>query len=393
MSARKHITAFGCVSACVFTGAVFGANYAPRLAAHPAETHGRLDQSTTCSLDSVDVCRDCVRFSPAVELGTNEDRGFLQEDGTIDDIVRDAAGNYWVGQTTSVHVYSPDGAFIRSVGRAGEGPLEFQYAQPAHADRSNGVHIFDPLNLRISVVGPDFALLDERPLPAPTMDMAPLDDGDSYVVQSWIPAAGKIGHPLHVVKGRNVLHSFGVPAHERTQGDALTPMSARRVVAVGSQEHVFSAGYWEYSVDVWERDGTFIKSIRGPTLNPQELIPGPYSFDNPPRNQVFALHADDLGQLWVLMYVRRPDWKDNVTEQLGPNGALSLHMNDGTARSMYFSRVDVIDVKSCRLVASAARPGFFNGFLKDGEMTELTWYQGYLPRIQVWQVRVHQPTP
>ena len=80
-------------------------------------------------------------------------------------MVRDSAGNYWFGQYEAVKVFDDAGNFVGEVGRAGEGPMEWSNAIPAHADRDGHVHVFDTDNLRRSEIGRDFTLADEARIP------------------------------------------------------------------------------------------------------------------------------------------------------------------------------------------------------------------------------------
>lgn len=336
------------------------------------------------------ACTDCITLTHIAELGSDEQAGFLREDGTIDDIVRDRDGNFWVGQTTHINVYDSAGRFKGSVGREGEGPLEFLDAQPAHADRHGLVHVFDPGNLRITAITNQMTLASERPLPSYTMDMAPLADGEMWVIQSWIATPDRIGLPLHVVSGREITESFGIPTHAEEQDGPRTAMSTRRVVTTDINENVYSAEYFAYNIDVWSRNGDFRGTISGPPLNETALIPGPYTYDNPPQNQLYAMRVDAAGHIWLAFLMRRDNWRENVTEQVDGEGQVSLRPNDGTIHSVYNSRLDVLRPSDCRMVARHDYDGILMSFLADGSVAELRYADGHYPRIQIWQLALRR---
>lgn len=348
----------------------------------------QLRPAGACEITSwAEACTDCVRFDHHVDLGSDEEVGFLVEDGTVDDVVRDRHGRYWVGQETHVNVYDSLGRFVRAVGQLGEGPLEFQYAQPTFVSSDGRVQIVDPLNMRITSVAPDFTVAEERPLPAPTQQAVGVFDGRRSVVQAWIPDADRIGLPLHLVEGRTIISSFGLRPGAEERREVSTPASARRVLATGADDQVLSAEFFAYEIDVWSTEGAFLGSVSGLPLNPEGLQPGPYTLENPPRNQIYDINVDESGRLWVALLMRREDWRSGVTEQIGPGGVVSLNPTDGDIASIYESRLDVIDPAACELVATTRRAGILLRFIDGETITQLVHAGGFYPRLRVWKVR------
>ena len=164
-------------------------------------------------------------------IGSFAGPGFISGRGGEDQIVRDGSGNYWLGQREHMNVYGPGGEFIRTVGREGEGPMEFQYAYPFHADAAGNVHVWDPLNLRVTIISPDYALVDEKPLSGQQInDMIAIDDGSLYVMQTWSSDAASLGQPLHIVDGREVLASFGAEYGPADDPSGFDPLDLRFAV-------------------------------------------------------------------------------------------------------------------------------------------------------------------
>ena len=306
-----------------------------------------------CILDmGAAPCDDCIEFAHVTSLGSDElGPGYLVDRGTMENVVRDGQGNYWVGQNEEIKVFDPDGAFVRTVGRRGDGPMEFGRAAPMHVDSAGRVHVFDPLNLRISVIGPDWTLAEEKKLPTWVSAEAPVDDGDRYVVQASIEEPGSEGMPLQIIDGTGVLKSFG-------SGDDPSPESPESLVpdlqeslvpvlhlAVGPEGSVFAARMAEYVIEAWSREGVRLGALRGePQLNADNSIPSP---DDPPPNFIGDIHVDRGGLLWVSLHILRPD---HVL--LDPSGDVSSERPPDFYIRIYQVRLDVIDLTTCTLVAS-----------------------------------------
>lgn len=291
-----------------------------------------------CVLDTeATLCDDCIAFEHVTTLGGDPlGPGYL---GEMEHVVRDGRGNYWVGQNEGwVKVFDPDGAFLGTVGRSGEGPMEFGWPRPMHADASARVHVFDNDNLRISVIDADWRLVEEKRLPAPVEEKAPLDDGDRYVVQASIEKPGSEGMPLHIIDATGVLKSFGAGDDPNAEPPDPLPPDVR--LAVGPDGGVFAARMAEYEVEAWSREGVRLGALRGEPglMNTASSFSELPSSDNPPPNIISDIHVDPGGLLWVSLAVRRPGW-------------LSALAGDDPA-GIVQGRLDVIDPATCTMIAS-----------------------------------------
>lgn len=337
--------------------------------------------------DASSACPDCVRFQHLVRLGSEDGPGFLEDRGTIGDVVRDHRGNYWVSQRDHIKVFGPDGRFVASVGRAGPGPMEFQFAQPVHTDSAGRVHVYDGRNLRVSVIAPEFTLVEEQPVPFPAYRVAPLADGRRYVVQWWTPTADRLGLPLHIIVGREVVQSFGIVDGGDTGPQAITPMSARRVLATDPLGNVFSAPDYNYVIEAWTEQGSRIAIFEGPALNEPRVASGIWTFENPPANHIRDIRVDRSGRLWLSLRFRRSDWRQHVVERVRSDGRVRLELADGRVTSLYRGRVDVVDLATCALVASAWHEGMLLTFIEPDQILELHQSVDGVPYLDVWRLR------
>ena len=305
-----------------------------------------------CVLDmEAPLCDDCIEFAHVTRLGSDEmGPGFLVDRGTMEYVVRDRQGNYWVGQNEEIKVFDPDGAFLRTVGRRGDGPMEFDRAEPIHVDASGRVHVFDTGNRRISAIDGTFTLVEEKRLPTWISAFAPLNDGNRYVVQASIEEPGRTGRPLHIIDGSGILKSFG--EEEPDEGLSLGSIDLR--LASGPQGNVFAAHPVKYVMEAWSQEGVRLGALRGePPLNPEVSLQEPPSLDNPPPGGILGIRPDSDGLLWVSLLVLRPDWLDPLVQIMGAeSGDIPREAAPDVLTGIYQGRLDVIDPATCTLVAS-----------------------------------------
>ncbi|MDE2876744.1 MAG: hypothetical protein OXU69_02625 [Gemmatimonadota bacterium] len=305
-----------------------------------------------CVLDlEAPLCENCLEFAHVTRLGSDElGPGFLVDRGTLENVVRDNRGNYWVGQQEQIKVFDAEGTFRRSVGRGGEGPMEFGRAAPMHADAAGRVHVVDAYNLRISVIDEAFTLVEEKTLPA-VSEIAALNDGVRYVVQASIEGPERTGMPLHIIGGSGVLKSFGAG---EGPGEASWLGSDDLRLAGGPEGRVFAAHPLEYAIEAWSQEGVRLGALRGePPLNAETSPREPPSPDNPPPSGVFRIRADSGGLLWVSLLILRSDWLDTLVRIMGAeSGDIPPNAAQDVLTGMYQGRLDVIDLATCTLVAS-----------------------------------------
>jgi hypothetical protein len=98
-----------------------------------------------------------ARLVPEVSIGVLEGDS-TEMFGSIRSLAVDSAGRIYVmdGQVPALRVYGPDGAYLRTLGREGEGPGEYAGPDGGLAVLSDGrVVLRDPANARFTVYGPE----------------------------------------------------------------------------------------------------------------------------------------------------------------------------------------------------------------------------------------------
>jgi hypothetical protein len=334
-------------------------------------------------VESPSICHNCIVLEPAVVMGDTAGPGFLE---WTENVTRDSLGHYWVGQRGLVKVFDSAGNFLRQVGRPGRGPMEFIGARPIYTDGDGRVHIFDPQNLRETIIGRDFELHEERQIPPPFQSFpvaVPLPGGKRYAVYMLLHVAGQIGLPLHIVEGSEVIHSFGASVQESwTQ---LSQFHSRRRLAVDRSGRVFSAQYYNYLIEAWTSSGERITGFEGPTLNEREVRPGRSPRDKAP-SQIDAIYLDDEQLLWVASSHARDNWFDNMIEVVLPSGRTELRPIGESPRLLYAGRIDVIDLNSGSIIASSDREELITAFVGDGLGLEVQYTETDIPQLVVWRM-------
>jgi hypothetical protein len=337
------------------------------------------------------ACTSCIRVNHVVTLGTDSAQGFLEDNGSIDYVVQDRTARYWVGQRTTIKVFASDGRFLRTVGRRGQGPLEFELAQPLWVDSVGMVHVVDPRLGRETVIGPDFARQSDRTIPVAFDAVAPLPgEGHRYVISKWATTPEQLGLPLHIISGSEILTSFGLGPQPSGTSE-VTRTGSPRLVTTSPAGHIFAANISEYQIEVFTDSGLRTAGFELPNLNTEAGRPGPWALDNPPRNLVSDIAVHDAHRLWVVTRHRRPNWRDFVVERLSADGVPYLEPKDREIASVFRSRVDLLDLNRSAIAAGTWFDGWLLRFVEPGVVLGLSYDKNGAPLLNVLQLDVDLP--
>ena len=335
--------------------------------------------------DDEGLCTTCARLEELAVLGDTVGDGFIQRSRVV---TRDSLGRYWIGQGESLKVYDSAGRFLREVGRAGQGPLEFGRVAFVHADSDGRVHVLDPRNTRESVFDANFALVEEQRLPGRVASLfsAAALNGD-YIANAVVTSAEMIRLPLHLIRGEEVVRSFGM-------SDATGPhdaMRSLRILAARSDGVIAAAQRFAYTVEVWDSRGSrLVEFHHEVSLNEVEVKQVPYNLtDHPMPHEVMAVRFDDADRLWVLFRMVRDGWERHYEPREFPGGLVGVRRRpDSTLDSIYESRLDVIDLQSGTVVVRAQLPGLFETFVGDGLLLQQRELPNAEIQLAVWRVTI-----
>lgn len=258
--------------------------------------------------------------------------------GRISDVVVDAQGHIHVAdpQATEIRIFSPAGAFVRRLGREGEGPGEFGHISGLTLT-SSGVAALDGRLNRVTVFGPEgdvsrtfrlqrpYMILEHHaPMafdsPGRFFDRARLARGvgaDSVGVITYAADGSVADTALLAVipDDQVVLERDGVPYMSIPR-----PFAPRSSIAFGPDGTVYLTRGGEYRIDVFSPAGDSLRAIRR-TIRPPRVTEAerdsalafiaeafdasgariPTDVELPERKGVIArMVVDSEGHLWVL---------------------------------------------------------------------------------------------
>jgi len=133
------------------------------------------------------VARWSVDSEPLLDLSTSG-TGETHEFYRVADAIRLGDGSIAVANAGSseVRFYSSAGVFIKSVGREGEGPGEFQRVSSIDRFRGDSLEVFDYLARRVTVLGPEWEVSRVISLQLPFLwKLHPLGDTTLLSMLIW----------------------------------------------------------------------------------------------------------------------------------------------------------------------------------------------------------------
>ena len=189
------------------------------------------------------------------------------------------------------------------------------------------------------------------------------------------------GQPLHIVDGRDVLVSFGAEYGPGDDPLGFNPVD-ERYAATAPDGSIMVAHQREYRIEAWSRDGRLLGSLTGPDLGSTRFEPGEVTPDNPLPNQLVDLHVDASGRVWVSRLDRRADWVDRSEED--PTGGLMPAGMD--ILNWFRTRIDLIDVETCTMLASHVQDPFFLDFVEDGLVSDVEFTPEGAPLVNLKRI-------
>ena len=216
------------------------------------------------------------------------------------------AGTFVSANGTQIAEFGPDGRLDGVIGRAGQGPGEFEQLHTLIPGSGDTLFAPDLGQGRITMFGPDRVLAGTLPMPFGLLDLV-MPDG-SFLVASQIRRSETIGYPMHVVdrEGR-VVRSFGTdePQYRPDLNHILT-----RKVALGQDGTVWAMAPARYLLERWDPStGERLQStrIRSDWFSESNE---PYTDETVrPSPLVEGLWEDEDGRVWTIVQDADVDWE------------------------------------------------------------------------------------
>jgi hypothetical protein len=306
-------------------------------------------------------------------------------------MVQDSKGNYLVahgdgsGSPRQVWVFDPEGAYLRTFGREGEGPGEYLSIHRIDVLPGDTLEIFDPRNRRKTTLAPDLTVVKTEPFEGRRyVGSVKLPDG-RFVIPDHQRTPGRVGYPLQFVsRSGEVQRGFGNVNPTYRPGE---PAKYWKSVALGLDGgSIWSVGWADYLMELWDTAGVRRAALRReadwfePFVLDRLITP-----DGPtPQARSRHLKLDSDGRLWVLVRRAKEDWRDQI---------LTLHAGF-TGSHWDFPEtwewvLEVIDPYTAELVTSQVLPDGQYQFFFGNEMV-VSYREddmGY-PFLDVWHLEL-----
>lgn len=246
------------------------------------------------------------------------------------DMAVDAVGDILILDSGNqrIQVFGPDGKYMRTVGRRGQGPGEFETLSSIDIDRQGNIHILDSAQRRIQVFTPRWDVLKTTPLTKLRLDRMRLLGAGPIVAQvSLFFGMGGVAKERSKPKLVNllgpdleVIGEFGEPFD---YGEEITNRAGNSwYFDVDGEDHICLCFVYQNRVEryspegklLWRADRPLNYSTKLIEKGRQEVTANSTRYFGPKLNRVTdAVAADDKGRIWVVTRDRQIKKEEEVT--------------------------------------------------------------------------------
>ncbi len=287
-----------------------------------------------------------VALEPALTLGdvdtADENLAFYMPSA----ISVDAAGNLFVLDTGNhrVQKFGPDGSYLATYGRRGQGPGEFQYPAWLAVDGRGFIYVTDPFNQRIQVLTPDGK--DHKAIKGLEQGAGPVFLGTNGELITGAPRMRLIMNsgekPAQLPKLVKVLDGDGRPIREFGEprdfdAELLDTAGNEVLMAVDPEGQVYLAYTVQNRIEKYAADGKLLwRADRELPYSMEIKDKGEIKRDGnrisvrgPQLNRCAAgIAVDGKGRIWVVTMTRQL----KEEEQVGMS--MTMSMDGSGARTM-----------------------------------------------------------
>jgi len=246
------------------------------------------------------------------------------------DMAVDEAGNIFILDSGNqrIQVFGPDGKYVRTIGRRGQGPGEFASLNSIAVDRKGNFHVLDDAQKRIQVFTPQGEVLKTIPVAKFRLDRIRLLGSGTLVTRGYeifgIQGVSKEKAQPKLVKllgpGLEAIREFGEPFD---YGDEITDRIGNSwYFDVDGEDHIYLCFVYQNRVEryspegrlLWRADRELNYSTKLIEKGRQEVTANSTRFFAPKLNRVTdALAADEKGRIWVVTRDRQIRKEEEVT--------------------------------------------------------------------------------
>lgn len=298
----------------------------------------------------VPSCPDCrFAFDAVAVLGSSDGDGAIRSGPS--GIARDAQGRFIVAQRVaneSAMVFGPDGGFLTTIGRVGDGPGEYRRIR-ALSVVGEALYLYDEQTQRISIVDRDLEFQGSIPLRGGGVWGAVALRPDLHAVNMIVPGGSSTGRAIHLVNGEGEIVR-SVERFDSRSGDPTAHL--RHLFRDADGDGFWSVGYFgRVTLRRYSASGELLTEWSA-APSPGDDLPMTYGNpdeDRPPTRQIEAAWHDD-GLIWVASWIPGPGWRDGLRRTRD-----DLHGSSFTPTDLglvFDGAVEVFDADSGRLMAA-----------------------------------------
>lgn len=325
-----------------------------------------LGQSEGAIGDAVRCERCRIRLTPVAQLGNAlaDGEGGLQ--GGLTTAARNSAGRLYASyneESAVLYEHAPDGSVLRTIGRSGAGPMEFQRISALQMD-ADTIHVFDQMQRRRTVLTPSGAFVRSSPLPGNSISMLLLSK-DRQLMNTVIATEQSIGFPLHIITADGaVMRSFGTETPVQ-RPDGL--INLRRKLARSHDGSFWAMHENAYRLERWSEEGALLQRLtrapawfaawegsRASRTSPTEK----------PNSYPVGIRERQAGQLWVVVRVPDANWKPDQKSSRSSESAAVYYSSTQPQRA-WDTMIELIDTTSGTVIARAKSSGALGAFVDD----------------------------
>lgn len=332
--------------------------------------------------DSVHCLRCSIRLSPVVTLGTRDGPGIIP--GQVQRVKRDATGRYWIiGVAEPPLLFDSLGAFVRSAGRRGQGPGEFDLPWDVFPVPGDSVLVIDGGLRRATVFDSNLRPARTIAMPVPLSPAAIVRWPSEVWMNGSMLSPVAAGLPLHKVSlaGRDaaITASFG-PDRSNT-GPNAEPLGMQLPI-VGVRGEIWSADRTAFRLTRWHHGGTPAMTFtRTPSWFAGTSRPWIGNPSTPPPPLTTAIHQDRDGLLWVFVQTASPQWRQAWAA--APRGARETRGIHVQQEKLFHTTIEVIDPQAQQVVARTTIPQWVVGVTHDRHVAVYEVGDDDIPRVRI----------
>jgi hypothetical protein len=230
------------------------------------------------------------------------------------DISFDSTGNVFVADSGNnrIQKYSPDGEFLASYGRKGQGPGEFQIMGGVAVDSAGCMYVSDISTNRLKVLSPEGDEIRNMATMKTTGEIALLSSGEIVLTRGLFFSQESLPGLIQVLdEDGKVLRTAGKQELYEDWDDYR--YFNRTSFAVDGEDNLYLAFATRNKIEKYTPEGTLVMTVDRPLnygisekIEKVKRQVGPRQIELPKLNFVSkSVSVDDEGRIWVMSFDRQ----------------------------------------------------------------------------------------